>query len=908
MAMGPGSRVGPYEVTALIGEGGMGKVWRAHHTALNRDDAIKVLPDAFASDADRLARFRREAQVLASLNHPNIAHVYGLEQADGVQALVMELVEGPTLADRITQGAIPVSETLSIAKQIAEALETAHEQGIVHRDLKPANIKLRPDGTVKVLDFGLAKLTALNAGTDANALSMSPTMTSPTMMTGVGVLLGTAPYMAPEQARGKAADKRADIWAFGCVFYEMLTGRRAFDGETSTEVIAKILERDVDFSRLPATVSPAIVRLLRRCLEKDPRRRLRDIGEARFELEQSEAPDTIIVPQRISAGRGALSRRRLIVGVIALLLCAAVVGVVLWVMRPVPFRGARPLSTFAIVLPPDQQFSSVVAHVVALSPRGTHLVYVANGRLYLRPIDQLSSTPIQGTEGGAGNPFFSPDGQSIAFWHSGELKRVSITGGSPVKLCDWASPLSGASWGADGSILLGLGNAGIWRVPDQGGMPERVIAVDEKRELASGPQLLPDGRTVLFSLLRPNTNAIGWDNADIVAESLDTHQRKVLLRGGREGTYIQTGHLIYARGGVLFANAFDVARLAVNGGPVPLVEGVRDGSTVNATAQFNVAADGTLVYVPVEAGAEAQRILAWVTRTGAVQATTAPQRAYDFPRLSPDFKRVAMEIGPQIWLFDLVRDTLTRFTFDGRTNETPLWTPDGKHIVFTSSKDGPRTLYWQLADGSGGLERLTQSDYLNIASSVAPDGRSMAFHESSSGIQRNIMVLALGDRKVRPFLSTPFNEGGARFSPDGRWLAYVSDESGRPEIYVQPFPGPGGKWQVSTDGGTEPAWNPNGRELFYRSGKNMIAVETTSTPSFSAGKPHVLFEGDYLSASYPQLGSDYDVSSDGQKFLMVKETARSASVQQINVMLNWLDQVTRRVPTKESSPRTSSAN
>jgi len=915
MALAPGTRLGSYEVLGAIGAGGMGEVYKAKDTRLDRIVAIKVLPDLFAADPERLARFEREAKTLAALNHPNIAQIYGFEESNSTRALVMELVEGETLADRIVRGPIPIDETIPIAKQIAEALEAAHEQGIIHRDLKPANIKVRPDGTVKVLDFGLAKLTETPTvpASNPSALSMSPTLTSPTMMTSVGVLLGTAPYMAPEQARGKAADKRADIWAFGCVLYEMLTGRRAFNGETTTEVIAKILERDVDLNRLPDWTSPTIVRLLRRCFEKDPRRRLRDIGEARFELEHSETLSPVIASsQRTAAARGGLWRRPLIVGMTALLFCAAVlVGVVWWVLRrPAPSGGARTVSTFAIVLPQDQQFSSVAAHVVALSPRGTHLVYVANGRLYLRPIGQLGSTPIPGTEGGAGNPFFSPDGQWIAFWENGELKKVSITGGGPVKLCDSTAPLYGASWGADGSIFFGSGNAGIWRVSDQGGTPERVIAVDEKRELASGPRLLQDGRTLLFTLLTPNanTNAVGWDTADIVAESLDTHHRKVLLRGARDATYVPTGHLIYARGGVLFANAFDATRLVVKGGTVPLVEGVRDGGAINAAAQFDVADDGTLVYVPVEAGAEAQRVLTWVTRTGAVQATAAPQRAYDFPRLSPDGKRVAVEIGPQIWLFDLVRGTLTRFTFEGRTNETPVWTPDSKRIVFTSSKDGPRTLYWLLADGSGGLERLTQSNYLHIASSVSPDGQSLMFHESSSGIQRNIMVLGLGDRKTRSFLSTPANEGGARLSPDGRWLAYVSDESGRPEIYVQPFPGPGGKWQVSTDGGTEPVWNPNGLELFYRSGKKMIAVDTTPNPSFSAGNPHVLFEGEYLSPNYPQLGSDYDVSSDGHKFLMVKETARSASVQQINVVLNWLEDVVRRVPTDGSNRRRPSAN
>jgi serine/threonine-protein kinase len=416
--------------------------------------------------------------------------------------------------------------------------------------------------------------------------------------------------------------------------------------------------------------------------------------------------------------------------------------------------------------------------------------------------------------------------------------------------------------------------------------------------------MLPGGRHVLFTLGLGETgsgsSSGGWNDAEIVVQSLDTGERKVVLRGGRDARYVPTGHLVYARGGVLLAAPFDVARLEVNSGPVPLVEGVRDGGAGaggTGATQFGISGDGTLVYVPGNVGPGAPRGLVWVNRAGEEQPLAAPPRAYDFPQLSPDGQRVAVEIGPQIWLLDLMRDTLTRFTFDGPTNETPVWTPDGQRIVFTSAKDGPRNLYWQRADGSGGLERLTTSEHLHIAKSFSRDGQLLVFHESATGRARNISVLRLSGRKTEPFLGTPFNEGAARFSPDGRWLAYVSDESGRPEIYVQPYPGPGGKWQVSTDGGTEPAWNRNGRELFYRSGNKMMAVETMTRPSFSAGKPRVLFEGEYVMTPYPQLGSDYDVSADGQRFLMVKETARTVFNEQINVVLNWLEELKRRVPT-----------
>jgi Tol biopolymer transport system component len=902
MTIGLGARLGPYEVSALIGEGGMGKVWRAHHTALNRDDALKVLPDAFVSDPDRLARFRREAQVLASLNHPNIAHVYGLEQADGVQALVMELVEGETLAERIARGPIPLDEALPIARQIAGALEAAHEQGIIHRDLKPANVKVREDGTVKVLDFGLAK--ALEpAGARTRDVTASPTITSPAM-TGVGVLLGTAAYMSPEQARGKPVDKRSDIWAFGCVLYEMLTGRRAFDGETTTEVLARVLERDPDINRLPPTVSANVVRLLRRCLERDPRRRLRDIGDVRFELEEPDVGYEAQVIGRLSApasGVRALSQRSLIVSLGMMLLGAAVAGAAIWLLRPAPSGDIRNLATFTIALPQDQRLTST-RHVVALSPRGTHLVYVANNNLYLRAINQLTATLIQGTTttGVSGDPFFSPDGQWIGFWQNGELKKVAITGGSPVKLCDVPEGTSGASWSADDTIVFGWGGAGIWRVSGRGGTPERLISVDEKKaESAYGPQLLPGGREVLFTL-GSFVGGGGWNDARIVVQSLDSGERKVVVNGGRDARYVETGHLVYARSGALLAVPFDLARLEVRGGPVPLIEGVRDAgvTTGSGATHFSLSGDGTLVYVPGNPEQETQRKLVWVDRAGAEQPLTAPARAYDFPQLSPDGQRVAVEIGPQVWLVDLSRDTLTRFTFEGPTNETPHWTPDGKRIVFSSSKEGPRNLFSQLADGSGGLERLTTSEQLHIPTSLSPDGQLLVFHESATGSQRNISVLRLSDHKVQPFLRTPFNEGGTRFSPDGRWLAYVSNESGRPEIYVQPYPGPGGKWQVSTEGGTEPAWNRNGRELFYRSGNKMMTVETTTEPSFTVGKPRMLFEAEYLAAAFPQLGSDYDVSADGKRFLMVKEIERAQSTAEVTVVLNWLDELKRRVPTK----------
>src|SRR5262245_14657048 len=615
MALGPGTRIGPYEVTALIGEGGMGKVWRARHTALKRDDALKVLPDAFASDPERLRRFQREAQVLASLNHPNIAHVYGLEQSDGVQALVMELVEGPTLADRIAQGPIPVDEALPIAKQIAEALEAAHEQGIIHRDLKPANIKVRLDGTVKVLDFGLAKALEPTSTLAANATA-SPTITSPAMMTGVGVLLGTAAYMSPEQARGKAANKRTDIWAFGCVLYEMLAAKRAFHGEDVSDTLAAVLRSEPDWDALSATIAPGIIALIKGCLEKNPQRRISDVSTARFVFEHAGDVQTQVPPRPTT-------RARRIASLLILSATAAIAASLAWMFKPTSSSLAQ-VARLTIPLPQGESFSNLGVRAVAVSPDGTRLVYTANGRLYLRRMDQLDAAAIRGTEGQGRQPFFSPDGQWIGFYQGGYLKKISINGGAPIALCEAENPW-GVSWTNDNTILYGQGvqgSAGIWRVSSEGGKPQQLVKVEDG-QIAQGPQMLPNGHAILFTLAQVGELETG----QIVVQSLDSSRRQVVLERGFDARYLPTGHLVYAVGDSVLAVPFDPTTLAFTGAAVPVVDGVAHGSPVS---HFAASSQGVLAYVPADAVPleEASRTLVWVDREGHEDPIKTPARAY----------------------------------------------------------------------------------------------------------------------------------------------------------------------------------------------------------------------------------------------------------------------------------------
>jgi eukaryotic-like serine/threonine-protein kinase len=895
MAILPGTRLGPYEILSAIGAGGMGEVYRAHDTKLARDVAIKVLPANFVNDPERLSRFQREARMLAALNHANIATIYGLEQSGGVTCLVMELVLGETVAERVKAGPLPIEDALKIAVQIAEALEAAHEKQIIHRDLKPANVKVTPEGKVKVLDFGLAKAFSGDAANDDP--SNSPTVSAAATMQ--GVILGTAAYMSPEQARGKACDKRTDIWAFGCVLYELLTGRQAFQGETTTEILAAVLRGEPNWQALPETTPLSIRALLRRCLQKEMNKRARDAGDARIEIEEGLAAPVAAELTTAAPTKGfhALGRRALILSLGIFLLGAAIASLAVWNLKLMPSPAPQHVSRLTIALPSGQQLASLEnGAAVALSPDGTRLAYSAfqggNQQLYLRALDSVEATPIPGTEG-AMNPFFSPDGQWLGFFADGKLKKVSVSGGAAVTLGVASNP-GGASWGSQGIITFAPTQVGaLQQVQEAGGTPQPLTHFEKADATHRWPEFLPGGRALLFAAA---PNSINFSIGQIAVQSIGTGERRNLIQAGMSPRYAPTGHLIYAQGGSLMAVPFDPQRLATTGTAIPVVEGVLQ-SPFSGAVQYSFSNSGSLVYV--SGGVQsAQNRLVWVSRKGVEQPLAAPPRAYLNPRLSPDGRRVGVTITEQdshIWTYDL-RETFTRLTFEGNANNGAVWTPDGKRITFsTNNKGGPLNIYWLLADGSGGLERLTTSQYLNAPMSWSPDGKLLAFFEVNPTTQRDIWVLRMSDRKLLPFLQTPFNEAVPRFSPDGRWLAYISDESGRYEIYVQSYPGPGGKWQISTEGGTEPAWSGNGRELFYRNGDKMMAVDIATQPGFAAGTPRMLFEGRYERAPFPS--TNYDVSPDGQRFLMLKpnESAEAAPTQ-INVVLNWFEELKRRVP------------
>ncbi len=901
MSLEVGSRLAHYDVTALIGEGGMGQVYQATDTKLNRQVALKILPEAFAADPDRLARFQREAQVLASLNHPGIAAIYGIEEQDGTRALVLELVEGPTLADRISKGPIPVDEVLPIAKQIAEALEAAHEAGVIHRDLKPANIKVREDGTVKVLDFGLAKALDPNPTTDP---SESPTLTA--AATQMGVIMGTAAYMSPEQARGKPVDKRADIWSFGVVLYEMLTGQRAFQGEDVSLTLASVMKSDLNVATLPHDV-PANVRIvLRRCLEKDANQRIRDIGDVRLAMEGAfEAPITVVVPE----AQPVSWQRPLVVAVAVLAVVGVITGVLLWTV-PRPAQGS--LARFVISAGGRQPlFVANNSGDVTISPDGQDVAHFAatgnaeTAQIQVRRLDQLVPTTLV-TEGQPFNAFFSPDSEWLGFYDLADrmLKRVSVHGGPTLEICDLPgeAQMRGATWGPDDTIVFGTSGAdnglGLWRVHAEGGEPERITTPDE-RGRHWWPEMLPSGEAVLFTMM-PRS---GVENAQLAVVSSDGGEPTLLSLGGSYPRYVPTGHLVYGVGGILRAVRFDPDRLEVTGDPIPVMDGVtmkRSGS-----ASFGVAQDGSLVYMPGVFGTRAgvQRTLAWVDRQGREEPVGAEPGVYTAARVSPDATAVAVAVGAgvgneNIGIYDLLAENLRLLTTTGILNQVPIWTPDSRRVIYRRrAVRASLNLFWQAADATGQEERLTTSANPQTPHDVTSDGTQLIFTENRPETAVDIGLLSLTDKEDMSWLlNSPSAESNPALSPDDRWIAYASDRSGVIEVYVRPFPDSrqGPETLVSQGGGNWPAWAPEGDELFYLAPQGMMAVAVEREPRFRVGTRELVFG---VAGIYTAAERTYDINPDDRRFLVIKEGAGAdTALPQIILVLNWADELQRLVP------------
>jgi serine/threonine protein kinase/Tol biopolymer transport system component len=857
LALAPGTRVGVYVIDSLLGRGGMGEVYRARDTKLGRDVALKVLPSAFAADPERLARLEREARLLASLNHPNIAQIHGLEETAGLYALVMELVEGDTLAERIARGPIPIQEALPIARQMCEALEAAHDHGIIHRDLKPANVKRRPDGIVKVLDFGLAKILDPDPSLAPVGGSAAPT-TTPPAMTALGVILGTAAYMAPEQARGMLVDKRADIWAFGCVLYEMLTGRQAFSGSDVLGTLASVLTTEPNWGAVPSKTPPNIHRLLHRCLEKDPRRRLQAIGDARVEIEDTAgAAET-------SGGRGSTWREGpswSIVAVVGL----AVLGAALYLTTRPRSMASDGVTRFEITMPPGVYFNGSAS----LSPDGRRVAFVgayaAGRQLYVRELNQLEASPLPSTATNVMSCFFSPDGRDLGFYSFERvLKRVTLSTG--VATPPLAREVDGTgSWGRDNQLTFIRANE-LWQVPVTGGNPKQLTRLDPKTgEIAHlWPMAIGDGQNILFEVQKQRRES------HIEAVSATTDARHLVEESGSRPIYASNGYLLFIQGTDLLTASFDANRVKTTAPAVRVLQ--------NVAQVFSVSSTGALLYAEPRL-----RRLVWVSRDGTEEPIAWAAHDYWLPALSPNGQHVAFsreDVGG-VWDQDLVRGPLTPLRDDGNFH---IWTPDGTHIVVTTPSG------MKVVDPHGGepAQPVPGSSAGDNVSDVTSDG-IVAYVRLSPDTQADIYLRSLDGRApVRALARTPAYEGAPQISPDQRWIAYVSDESGASEIYVRPFPGFGRKWPISTHGGAEPRWSRNGQELFYRNDDQMMSVHRSNDPENPFSQPVKLWEHKYLNGRAQPM---YDVAKDG-RFLMIRDEPGS---RRLIVVENWIEELKTRI-------------
>jgi eukaryotic-like serine/threonine-protein kinase len=926
MALTIGTQLGSYEITALLGKGGMGEVYRAKDSKLKRDVAIKTLPEEFSRDPERVGRFQREAEALALLNHPNIGAIYDIQQSNESRFLVLELVEGETLSDRVGRGPIPVEEALKIAQLIAEALEAAHEKGIVHRDLKPANVKLTLDDKVKVLDFGLAK--AMESTTASATLSNSPTLSL--AATQAGAILGTAAYMSPEQAKGFTADFRSDVFAFGCVLFEILTGRQLFQGETIHEILGAVLVSQPDLSVLPANLNPKIADVLRRCLEKNPKRRWQAIGDLRVELETlALQPHAVPVTAQTATVPQPLWKRAIPIAITAIVVGIGARLIPLW--NPQPSAPAI-VTRFSVSVPEGKSISGNPWGGVSMSPDGKAFTFLANYELYLRSMSEPEPRQIFSMRSGGGDArittvFFSSDGQWIGFYANQDntLRKIAVTGGAAVTLCKAQAP-NGISWSGDQIVFSQP--KGIMRVSANGGEPELLAASASSQEFMSDPQLLNDGTSLLFTVTK-ESGASRWDKADIVVQSVKSGERKVLVHGGSTVRYIPTGHLVYALGGTLFAIRFDAKKLRVEGGPVPILEGVLRGSqpqNFSGAAQFSFSNTGSLTYFPGPAGGTGEtgippQTLALADRNGKVQPLGLPPQPIYHPRSSPDGKQLVFgtDDGNEgiIWVYDLKGNGPARRLTFGGSNLNPIWSRDGRYITFASDREGDRGLFRQLADGTAPAERLTKAELgpSQRPEQWSPDGKTLSFimnnRADGTGNGSDLFTLTLdGERKPQPLVRSPSNKRYSAFSPDGHWFAYASGENSNVSfnLFVEPFPPTGSRYQVTSMGGRDPVWSPDGKELFFNTqvqsnliAGHLVSVDVRTQSGFTFGQPKPIpIPGAILGGN----GRNYDITPDGKQFVVVvpppnasgEQTRRAP--QQINVVLNWFTELQQRVPVK----------
>jgi Tol biopolymer transport system component len=899
LALSAGARIGPYEIVAALAAGGMGQVYRAKDTRLNRIVAVKALHESFAGHPERVARFTREAQLLASLNHPNIASIYGVEELQGSTFLVLEFVEGQSLADILKSGPMPVREAVATARQIGDALAAAHERGIIHRDLKPANVMVTPDGQIKVLDFGLGKALEGDGGPASGSISSSansPTMT--TAATQAGIIMGTAGYMSPEQAKGRATDRRSDVWSFGCVLYEMLTGHKAFEGEDITETLAAIIRGEPDWTRLPADLPPAVRVLLTRCLIKDRAERVADMSVVRFLLSdtagtlsggshavKSAAPET--APRRMAP---------LLIG-IAALVAALTFGLTRWLQPSQATTDAR-VAHLSVALPDSFEVGQANLLPIALSRDGTRLAYVGNhdgkNQIFVRTLSEPEPKVLDGTDGGIA-PFFSPDGQWVGFFAGSKLRKIAVGGAALQTLAD-AAFSRGGDWGTDGFIYYAPTNmGGIWRVPEGGGTPTEVTKREPERGEISHrwPHLVAGTNTLVFGVW----TGPGDDEHDVVMQTIGSAEHHVLVKGADAPRYAaKPGLLLYTHLGDLFTVAWRPPQTDL-GRAVPVAARAHPNDTIGneGCGNYAISDDGTLAYL---SGGESRNLmrLVYVDRAGALQPLSAPERSYENVVVSPDGANAIVQIRASttaMWVLDLGRNTLTPMGNSAGSDQAPLFTPDGQRVIYRATRKGFRNLYWRRVDGTGDEERLTNKpDVSHTATSISRDGRWLMFAENSATDPNGVAIWYMsldGDRTPRRLFQDPIGELDGQLSPDGKWVAFQAPVSTRMEVHLAPFPGPGARRQVSTDGGFEPLWSPDGRELFFQNRTGLMSVSVTPGSPLSVSPPHVVHEGRFFRTI--NGNTSYSINPRDGRFLRIQNVVPERAITEVDLVLNWFSEL-----------------